>query len=627
MDSSDFSSALYACLQLDLGVVGDPQGSRFDPFPNGRSYNLSVDRFARESLLISVFKKTEVESDALAEENTLSEFLTANAACASQTRDGLLKHAFEGDVGYAISNARNYLDTWFARPCADAPAITMASIEVAAGFGPGRSVGMGSKPNGLYFKVGDSPLTAGSEFVRSWYKLSVSHNPVCEAAEMARTARWGEPLVCEYGNLALALKSYLRRRITITEPSASTYFQLGLGRCMEGVLSREVGINFSDEPHHNAQLAKEGSMFGTYATVDLKQCSDYISKALVGFMFPKTLTRWFRVLRTGFARISPSILKAVRGSEDQRESVTVPLHMCSTMGNGFTFPMQTALLAAIVLGVYKTLGLERCSPAYQNGVLESRRDFGVFGDDIVIRTEAYDLLCRVLSACGLVVNFGKSFAEGNFRESCGHDYYCGQDVRGVYIKRYTRDQDLFSAFNRLAQWSAKHNQPLVRTLSFILHSVEGVIPLIPPDLAVTQGIRTPTPPIEPDENGMYAYWPYVPKLKGLKYDYWTTLQIGGLQQGAKAWKRFQAWLGDLMRYCDGSINEPAALKVLLAGGVRRSNLFDIKEGDLTYALARSAHLTPRWGYSEDGTFPRLGTVEFDRLDSIVEFAIGSFIEE
>ena len=593
VSTSITSTVLFESLCNDLDLHPEPTGSRFDPFPDGIPCDSELGNLrARYALLCSAFKKSEVESSDTAESDTFRSFVEANNACEQMDFDSFSARV-DGNplVGYVINGARQLLyNAFFAH---GDPVVTMGSIESKARFGPGRSVGLKEKPSLLYFKVGDSDQTAGSEFVRSWYEISVLHNPLCEAAEMARKARHGRARVVTYGNLTFVPKSYSKRRIVITEPSLSTYFQLGLGEVMGDVLETSFRIDLSTQAEKNSELARIGSITGRYATADLTQCSDYISCWLVKYMFPPSVVRWVEILRT----------KEVRHRVDACGEATSPirLHMCSTMGNGFTFPLQTLLLSALVKSTLETLEIDD--------------DWGVFGDDICLPTEAFDLLCKVLHACGLRVNQDKSFSRGLFRESCGTDWYDGVDVRGVYLKDYTSDQDLFSCYNRLALWSAIHDVPLTGTLASILAMCTGIAPIIPPDEDETAGIRVPMPVNLPDESGVWDYAVWEPELSSFSTEPWQYITVGEAS-GLKP-KSFARWVNDLKKFCDGSFNEPALLKVLLAGGLRRSTLVFRKKSRVRYRLRRKT--TPRWGWTTEERWPIDESSDcFKRLQSVIE---------
>jgi hypothetical protein len=468
----------------------------------------------------------------------------------------------------------------------------MATIEHAARFGPGSSIGLEGKPSSYYFKVGDSPQAATSPFIIDWYARSTAWHPLCEAAELARKARCGEAVVVKHGNLTFVPKSFLSRRIVVTEPSLNTYFQLGLGSVMERVLDRSFGIDFSVQPGLNSELARIGSLTDEYSTMDLKQCSDYISCQVIEFMFPRSLVNWLMKLRT------PTV-KTPIGSD-------IDLAMISTMGNGFTFPLQTLLLTSLVLGVYETLGIEP-------GPRHSKR-WGVFGDDIVVAKEAYNLLSAVLTELGLVVGHDKSFDTGPFRESCGADFFLGTNVRGVYLKRYLSDQDLFSAFNRLSLWSAEHGILLRETLSTIVAVIRDPT-WIPPDESENGGFITPFPLIPQEPSGSWEYSVYIPHPSSFDFEPWENWEVGFNTDSRHATKKMKRWIGALNNYCGGSVNEPALFKAMLVGGLRRNRLI-MRQRTVRYRkVVRS---TPRWGFSPREGFPEYGSHCYERLGYIIQ---------
>jgi hypothetical protein len=93
----------------------------------------------------------------------------------------------------------------------------------------------------------------------------------------------------------------------------------------------------------------------------------------------------------------------------------------STMGNGFTFELETLLFLALALHVCGCLGLET-------------KNVSVFGDDVIIPKKAYPLFKELSTLIGFTVNSKKSHADDRFRESCGVHYYEQCDTKPLYIK-------------------------------------------------------------------------------------------------------------------------------------------------------------------------------------------------
>jgi len=212
------------------------------------------------------------------------------------------------------------------------------------------------------------------------------------------------------------------------------------------------------------------------------------------------------------------------------------------MGNGFTFPLETAIFASAVKAVYQLKGI---TPRLGDARTQNA---AVFGDDIVVRKDCYDATIALLQRLGFSVNVTKSFNDGTFRESCGYDYYDGVNVRPVFVESLETPQDVYSAFNRLSRWSAENRIPLVHSLLYLRGLASfNVIPFGESD---DSGFKVPykvfrsKPPLKPR-----GPWPPVPEdgTGFLSYRAWTPRSTGmpipGNQEHAKAlgYKGFNPW--------------------------------------------------------------------------------------
>lgn len=244
------------------------------------------------------------------------------------------------------------------------------------------------------------------------------------------------PVVVHHGIVEFVPKNAKTHRSIVKEPSLNTMIQLGLGDIMSKRL-RAFGIDLKDQSI-NQRLALEGSLSGGLATLDLSSASDTISTELV-----------FDLLPVGWALL----LDLARSATVLLDGSPLRLEKFSSMGNGFTFPLESLIFWAL-------------SSSASNDNFAS-----VYGDDIVVTTESVPAVMHILETCGFSINKEKSFWSGPFRESCGADYLKGIDIRPYYQKKLISPAELFRLHN--FYWR-RHD----------LERAEAVKQLIHPDLVI-----------------------------------------------------------------------------------------------------------------------------------------------
>lgn len=225
------------------------------------------------------------------------------------------------------------------------------------------------------------------------------------------------PIEIHDGRLAFVPKNAKTYRSVMTEPTLNAILQGGYGRAISKRL-RGIGQDPRDQTR-NQRLAREGSLTGALATLDLSSASDSISTELVAHLLP---VDWYLALAS------------CRTPTVRDKGVTLRLHKFSSMGNGFTFPLQTLIFWALA---------SSCSELVDDP--ETR--VSVYGDDIIVGTATVPLLRQVLFDVGFTLNSEKSYWIGSFRESCGKDYYKGFDIRPCYIKSWLSGESLFVLHN------------------------------------------------------------------------------------------------------------------------------------------------------------------------------------
>lgn len=308
--------------------------------------------------------------------------------------------------------------------------------------GPG--AGIGSPGGDFYSKMFSSSLSSTSPLLVKHYQQNVRRFAEWSNAELTRQHSLGSPRIVKGSRLSFVPKNERISRTICTEPVLNMFYQLGLGT----ILTRRLtswGLSPVTQPDVNRLMAYQGSWDdGSYCTIDLESASDTISHSMVRQLLPASIVSYLDILRS---------------RETQVFGTPVPLHMISSMGNGFTFPLQTIIFACAVKAVYRSLDMPASA---------LQRDFGVFGDDIVVRPKAYRRLVGLLTLLGFTVNTAKSFSEGPFRESCGHDYRSGRNVRGVYPQRLTTPQDFYALANALNAFSARTGLMVPSLMSWVL---------------------------------------------------------------------------------------------------------------------------------------------------------------
>lgn len=407
--------------------------------------------------------------------------------------------------------------------------------------GPGASRGCNSES--FYTKFFESRITYTHPYLLSLYRAVISASPTWSSAERHRDGKFGSRLI-EGNSLFFVPKTAEISRTCCTEPFLNMLFQKAVGAFIEYRLRRHFGISLKVQAEFNKELARLGSIDGSFGTIDSTSASDSIQWSLIEQLLSCNPTL------LGLMRACRSEITELPSGEKLR------LKMVSTMGNGFTFPLQTLLFACAVRSVYKLMGFSSAC---------SRSQYGVFGDDVIVRREAYNCVVSLLKRIGFEVNEGKSFNTGYFRESCGFDAFRGRYVRGVYITSLESISDVYSAINRLNLWSARNGIRLRRTVKELCSFLKKPH-YIPPSDGDTEGLKVPFDLTVPkvSANYWFSYRKLVSKQKTRKVptsaeearefgyqdfnpDGWITSLLGGYTRGDE----FSYKLGP-----DGEVNLP-----------------------------------------------------------------------
>jgi hypothetical protein len=238
--------------------------------------------------------------------------------------------------------------------------------------------------------------------------------------------------VTNYNKVTYVPKTAQTHRAIAVEPMLNIYFQLGVGRVLRDRM-RKIGLDLNSSWERNKKYALVGSCgaFGSpsnLATVDLSMASDTLAIELVRELLPPD---WFDILCT---------LRSPNGLFGETEK---PWAKFSSMGNGYTFELETLVFYALASSLAQITG-------------HSTERITVFGDDIVIPSSMLTQYTDLLRYAGFTLNSGKTYAIGPFRESCGGDYFLGEDVRPFYLRdRLLQVRDVIFLRNSLWLLSRK----------------------------------------------------------------------------------------------------------------------------------------------------------------------------
>lgn len=223
--------------------------------------------------------------------------------------------------------------------------------------------------------------------------------------------------------ITLVPKTLKTPRIIAVEPSYMQYMQQSLMAELVSSIENTDPVrewtHFTDQSL-NQEAAREASISGSHATLDLSEASDRVLNVLVERM----LAPW------------PDLSGAVQACRSTRarmpDGKIIPLVKFASMGSALTFPIEAIVFTTLVsLGI---VGHSRVNPSSAS-FKDAMEGVHVYGDDMIVPIDSVPSVIRILETFGLKVNRTKSFWTGKFRESCGGDFFDGVSVKPIRLKR------------------------------------------------------------------------------------------------------------------------------------------------------------------------------------------------
>jgi hypothetical protein len=306
-----------------------------------------------------------------------------------------------------------------------------------------------------------------------WRSTSQNTSLAGELIEFHKNIEWVEDWT---SRLLFVPKDSRGPRVISCEPKELMFLQQGLRASLQPEIERMTSnrVNFLDQTI-NQDLAKQGSVDGSWATIDLSDASDRVSCELVRLLWDESpvhdLLFHFR-----------STLTELPNGEKFRHSKFAP------MGSALCFPVEALTFYAICVGGLMKLG-----------VLSPEEKVYVYGDDIIVPTEHAYVLMQLLERFGLKVNREKSYTSGSFRESCGYDAWHGHCITPQKIRKHPAVKPGDGL--RLVAWcdyasNFNMEQSMFAAGDYCRRSVEYWCGFIPYTLSTTSGLTIRHPWIE-----------------------------------------------------------------------------------------------------------------------------------
>lgn len=261
------------------------------------------------------------------------------------------------------------------------------------------------------------------------------HTPLDFVRQLGRNnLQWREAVIArsdkmtyiDYDEALFVPKNYKTHRAICIGAGLNMHFQLHAATVIRRRLKR-WGIDLRTVPDFHKKLVESGCRDGTLSTIDLAMASDTISYELIKAVLPFD---WF------------NLLNSLRAKKTKMDDQIYPLEKFSAMGNGFTFELETIVFMAICYATQQLSG--------------TKAFFSVFGDDIIVSSHIAESLIDNLSVVGFSTNNDKTFITGEFRESCGSDFFGKVDVRPIYLKEFSNDlEGIYQLANRIRDISCR----------------------------------------------------------------------------------------------------------------------------------------------------------------------------
>lgn len=347
-------------------------------------------------------------------------------------------------------------------------------IVTSAKFGKKSSIGCPLSLAHIDNKLSNVGAFSSSKQISEWFQHEVvSNDAILERMLHSYLGSTRDNFVySEIESLALknVPKSWKTLRNITPLALLNLFYSHGYGTIVTEKL-KESGLNIRTLQSRHRKLVEEFSRTGSHATGDLSKASESVTKVHLNWVLP----------RDWYVGLKPILTHQLQ--YDGKEAYTASV---LPMGNGATFPLETLVFYCITRAIGT---LSRV-----NGI------YSVYGDDLIFPSPLYPYLQHVFSDLGFVLNTDKTHAVGNFRESCGADFFHGVDVRPFSLQgqhqTLPRSQYicfLYKVYNGLRR---RWGTCLTGTIYFILREIALTgcqLMRVPPSYPDTAGVHVDSP--------------------------------------------------------------------------------------------------------------------------------------
>lgn len=243
----------------------------------------------------------------------------------------------------------------------------------------------------------------------------------------------GIPLIKEMNTrCVLVPKDFRGPRLISAEPTVNQYLQQGqMKAIMDYIDNHEVlgrSLRMRDQTR-NQRMASVSHDEGT-VTLDLSDASDTVSTVLVWHLLSKVPHIRNRLMST-------------RSDNLTFNGEKVKIVAFAPMGSAVCFPVESLVFWALSMGSLMLVRprasfdcRETGSLTYHEWICELSSSLGVFGDDIIVPSDALNVLLGTLDTVGCKPNMSKTCWKTPFRESCGSEWMNNTDVTIIRNRRY-----------------------------------------------------------------------------------------------------------------------------------------------------------------------------------------------